>query len=264
MVPMNRLSWLLIIPILGGCADERISDATAKSKAVQIAKKLGLPSANPVIQMKGKRLTFVKIGHAQFGLDPKTGQFQVMSNTPIEAASLPSVAKPIRSEEDAWKRSDAVIKALGIAVYPRRQYSERQAGFSGVGMMVNCLYADRPYGYPADQTANYTLITHHKATGMLTEIMSKAGTTFEKPNIKLTKGQAQEAARQVMRRNMDRVPKIVACNLIFSEGNQFFGGVGDRLRNAKRMRLCYRIGFEGGAVDIDAETGDCLGGVILK
>lgn len=131
-------------------------------------------------------------------------------------------------------------------------------------MNVNCLYADKPYGYRADQTANYTLIIHHKATGMLTYIMSQSGTTFEKPNIKLIKGQAQEAAMQVLRSNLDRLPKIVACNLIFTDGNQFFGGVGDRLRNAKRMRLCYRVGFSGGAVDIDVETGRCLGGVILK
>jgi hypothetical protein len=201
----------------------------------------------------------VTSGKSMFVVDDKTGEVVEFSDLSIPTYAPFTPADFRHQPERLWKIGDKVRDRIGSVdlVHWRIDFGDMRKKSDSTERAV-LHYQVKPHGFDSNGMGNFLVVTVDKIDYSIVHFAIRSGWTYDDANIVISEATAIKIAGQLC----NEPTSNAFANLSYVEPNEAFGSVkGPVFQNQKHSRLSYRVFFAVHGVYVDAETGECLGGV---
>ncbi len=121
-----------------------------------------------------------------------------------------------------------------------------------------------PYGYDSSGYGNCLDIVLDAKDGTLLRYRCESDWIYGRPTLKLSQAEAVHRASSIVGATGSKLGDTYTVKLQFMSTDSGLGSVrGESLRSKRTMRLVYALTSHTAFVKIDAETGECMGGLLL-
>lgn len=260
--PVKQLMSVLFAGLLGAFAAAQIDDTQAIALARPFVERFA-PEASraaPTIYREtlesatGQKVV-IHVNFDDFVVFlTDSGEFRALTDMGGERRTI-QASEPDRypTDEEAWQALEALLADFELPSGLTRKNLVRDAP-GGEPYIMRFIMQPRPYGYEADG-GNAVHASMHQKTGRLRSLRISNGWTYEPPNIRISREQAIETARNDRGGRAEEWQSVLRYAVI---GDPDAPASARELRANKKLRLYYDLWSPHGNTRIDSVTGEVI------
>lgn len=197
-------------------------------------------------------------------------QFQIIGGGVVvlfrdtrSAQRSPSESGPLYTERDVRKVARVILGQVGVhdKLEVGRISLPPPVSDATPAPIASVILESKIGGYASPGAGNYVVMQFNARTGRLSAFERSTGWRYSKPRVKVGREEAgDKACRSIGAKPSD----FVSAVLSFVEPAATASPTATKFAAKRECRLAYRVITRKGTVNIDAETGEPLGGNALK
>ncbi|HRI43376.1 MAG TPA: hypothetical protein PLL78_14790 [Fimbriimonadaceae bacterium] len=259
---MKQFVSTLLVALLGGLASAQIDDAQAIAAARSFVERFAPEARNstPSIYRETLETTMGQTVVIHVNFDDfvvfltESGEFRALANMGGERRVIEgSEPDKYATDEEAWRALEAILADFEVPSELTRKELVRNAP-GGEPFIMRFVMHPRPYGYEA-QGGNAVHASIHQKTGRLRSLRISKGWTYEPPNIRISREQAIEIARNDLGGLAEDWQYVLRYAVV---GDPDAPASARELRANSRLRLYYDLWSSYGNTRIDSVTGEVI------